>query len=39
MEKSTEKSALGRACFSHSWDDINPEIICSQMLHSAIIYQ
>ena len=23
----------------HSWNDINPEINCSQMLHSARIYQ
>ena len=25
--------------FPDSWEDINPEINCSQMLHSARIYQ
>ena len=27
------------ACFPHSWEDINSEINCSQMLYSARIYQ
>ena len=26
-------------CFPYSWEDINPEINFSQMLHSAGIYQ
>ena len=25
--------------FPHSWEDINPETNCSQMLYSARIYQ
>ena len=25
--------------FAHTWEDINPEIYCSQILHSAGIYQ